>query len=301
MKLFTFHIALFFVWQTNAQGVRVENGFLNDSVKVGQPVQFYLTARYPAHLDIIFPDSTYNFSPFELLQKKYFTTRTVNQISYDSAVYELTTFEIGEKFTLSLPVFLVRAADTTKYYALADTIALQHLVKATPPDTIPLQKLPLKTNTQQQELPIHFNYVIAGFIIMVLAAVLLLCWVLFGKRIKAYFTARRLKKNYARFSAEFDNLLQQLHQQFRTATAEAATALWKKYVESLTGKPLTRLTTKEIYEMLKNDSIHDALRQIDRSIYGFEHRVTEPLESLKQQASRLFHEKLQQVEHGRVA
>lgn len=69
MKLFTFHIALFFVWQTNAQGVRVENGFLNDSVKVGQPVQFYLTARYPAHLDIIFPDSTYNFSPFELLQK----------------------------------------------------------------------------------------------------------------------------------------------------------------------------------------------------------------------------------------
>ncbi len=301
MRRLIFHITWLIVWQANAQEVKVSNGFINDSVKIGQPVYFYLTASYPAYLNIIFPDSSFDFSPFEFLQKNYFTTRTVDRISYDSTVYELTTFEIGEKFFLSLPVFLVRATDTTKYYATADTITLQALVKEIPPDTIPLQQLPLKANTEQQELLKNFNYVLAGIIIIVLATVLLLTWILLGHRIKAYFMIRRLKKNYARFNAEFDKLLGQLRHQFSAATAEAASGLWKKYVESLTGKPLTRLTTREIHKLLKNDPVNDALIQIDRSIYGFEHNAAGPLETLKQQADHFFREKLQQVEHGRIA
>lgn len=301
MKRLILHIIWLIVWQTNAQEVKITNAFVSDSVKIGQPVYFYLTARYPAHLNIIFPDSAYDFSPFEFVQKKYFTTRTVNRISYDSTLYELTTFEIGEKFSLALPVLLIRATDTTKFFAPPDTIVLQAVVKEIPPDTIPLQQLPLKANTEQQTLSFNFNYLLAGVIVVVLVIALLLIWISFGHSIKKYFIIRRLKKNYARFNAEYDSLLQQLHHQFRIATAEAAAALWKKYVESLTGKPLTRLTTKEIHELLKNDTVLEALREIDRMIYGFEHHSTGPLENLKQHAGRFFNEKLQQVEHGRIA
>lgn len=301
MRYLIFHITWLIVWQINAQEVKVSNGFVSDSVKIGQPVYFYLTARYPAHLNIIFPDSTHDFSPFEFVQKKYFTTHTVNRNSYDSTVYELTTFEIGEKFSLALPVLLIQATDTTKFFAPADTIALQQIVKDIPPDTVPLQQLPLKANTEQQTLSFNFNYLLAGIIAVALAITLLVVWILFGHRIKKYFIVRRLKKNYASFSAEFNNLLQQLHHQFSAETTETASALWKKYVETLTGKPLTRLTTREIHKLLKNDTVNEALMQIDRSIYGFERNAAGPLESLKQQADRLFHEKLQQVEHGRVA
>lgn len=298
MKHLIFCIALVAGGMAYAQKIKVANGFISDSVKIGQPVYFFLSAQNPSSLNIIFPDSSFNFSPFEFLQKKYFITRTINQTSYDSAVYELITFEIAEKFFLALPVYQLRHNDTTVYYAQADTIALQSVIKDLPPDTIPLPELPLKTNTEQQEVSANFNYILTGIIIVALLVVSFVIWKLFGRRIKNYLMVRRLKKNYNRFNAEFDKLLNELRMDFHTATAEAAAALWKKYVESLTGKPLTRLTTKEIQELLKDDAVSDSLRKIDRSIYGFEHIAAEPLESLKKQANRFFNEKLQQFTHG---
>lgn len=297
MKQFIISCALLTALQAAGQEIKVNNGFINDSVKVGKVLQFYLSARYPANLNILFPDSLFDYKPFEFIRKTYFTTRTVNRISYDSAVYELTTFEIAPQFSLALPVFHIRATDTIRYYAIADTIPFQAVVQNIPQDTVELQQLPLKTNTIQQQLSKHFNYVLAGLLVIALGIFIFIIWMFFGKRIKNYFIARRLRKNYKKFSIEFNSLLGQLREQFRTSTAEAAATLWKKYVESITGKPLTRLTTKEIHEILKNDGIHAALRQLDRSIYGFEQTTTEPLELLKKQADRFFQEKLQQFAH----
>ncbi|MCX7637445.1 MAG: hypothetical protein N2044_06310 [Cyclobacteriaceae bacterium] len=297
MKQFIFCFGLLAGLHASGQEIKVTNGFISDSVKVGRVLHFYLTARYPASLNILFPDSSFDYNPFEFIRKTYFTTRTINQMSYDSAVYELTTFEIAPQFSLALPVFRISATDTSRYYAVADTIPFQAVLQNIPQDTVALQQLPLKTNTIQQQLSKHFNYVLAGLLVIALGIFIFIIWMLFGKRIKNYFIARRLRKNYTKFSIEFNNLLGQLRKQFQTTTAEAAATLWKKYVESLTGKPLTRLTTKEIHELLKNDGIDAALRQLDRSIYGFEQTATEPLELLKKQADRFFQEKLQQFSH----
>src|SRR5690242_16983348 len=78
----------------NAQDVKVMGGFIADSLKVGEETAFYLSARYRSNLNALFPDSTFGFIPFEYQRKEYFPTQTENGISFDSAVYYLTTFEV---------------------------------------------------------------------------------------------------------------------------------------------------------------------------------------------------------------
>src|SRR6187455_220135 len=100
---------------TRAQEVRVHSGFLVDSLGIGDEGGYFLTARYPSELNILFPDSTYNFAPFEYARKVYYPTKTTNGQSYDSAIYYLSTFEIDKLQSLSLPVFQFTDLDTTTH------------------------------------------------------------------------------------------------------------------------------------------------------------------------------------------
>ena len=54
-------INLVIVWclwtGTQAQEVVLRSGFLQDSMEVGQEVDYWITARYPASLEVVFPDS----------------------------------------------------------------------------------------------------------------------------------------------------------------------------------------------------------------------------------------------------
>lgn len=297
IRVFVFVLMLLYGVKSPAQ-VEVKNGFLADSVKVGSPVKFFLAARYPAGQNIIFPDSSYNFSPFELVKKIYSPTITINQNSYDSAVYELVTFEVKDFFVLSLPVFHIQARDTLVYYPPPDTIWLQHTVKELPPDTVALSKLALKTNTTPLVLAQHFNYLLAALVLLVSGFIMAVLWLLFGKHIKRYLRKRKLRQSHLLFSREFTTRLGRLKGEFRVSVAEETVALWKKYMEGLTGKPLTRLTTQEIRHQLTDEQIFNALRQLDQSIYGHGNMAVQPLEMLQTKANEIFMQKLQEVSHG---
>ena len=78
----------------SAQEVKVDGGFVEDSLLIGQDVNFWITATYPVDLEMVFPDSIYNFSPFEFSSKTYFPTRTVDGAAFDSTVYTIQSFEI---------------------------------------------------------------------------------------------------------------------------------------------------------------------------------------------------------------
>src|SRR5262245_7231221 len=91
--------------------VHVTSGFIEDSLKIGEPGRFYLTARYPKALDVIFPDSSFAYAPFEFTGKYYAPTETSDGISYDSVIYSLSTFEIDRTQYLSLPVFKLNPQD----------------------------------------------------------------------------------------------------------------------------------------------------------------------------------------------
>lgn len=281
-----------------AQEIQVSGGFLKDSVQIGEPVGYYLTAAYPQALTVLFPDSTYSFVPFEFERKKISPTYTSGGISRDSVVYLLSTFEIDKVQYLSLPVFVTTARDCTVYTPIVDSIYLVELVTTLPPDTVSAQHLPLKTNTLYEKVFSQFNFIILIISIGVLLVSAVIVWIVFGNRIQKYFKLRRLQKSHSKFIQVFTDQFQQLSTLFSSEKAEAAISLWKKYLEQLEQRPYTKLTTRETIEMEPNEKLGINLKMIDRAIYGNQTSVNEPLEELKRFAEERFLKKLEEVKNG---
>lgn len=280
-----------------AQEVRVQGGFLSDSLGIGDEGAYYLTARYASDLNILFPDSTYDFTPFEYVRKVYFPTRTTNGESYDSALYYLSTFEIDRVQSLSLPVFQFREMDTVTHRSPRDSVRLIELVKLLP-DTLAVQNLPLKTNTAYQLVPLLFNYPLLLAVLAGLLVLALIGWLVFGKRIRKHYRIRRLEKSYQKFAEAFTRELEQLRRSFSPAHAENALVEWKRYMEQLEARPYTKLTTRETLRMENNDALGANLHTIDGAIYGHNTTVVEPLEGLRDFAHRRFAKKLEELKHG---
>src|SRR5688500_7456699 len=183
--------------------VDVHGGFLSDSLKIGEETAYFISARYPSNLTILFPDSTHDFVPFEYQRKAYVLTTTANGISTDSAIYYLTTFEVDRIQHLSLPVYVVHDQDCTIMQTPADSVLITQFV-AQVPDTVSVQQLPLRMNTAYQKVFYNFNFWLAVIIATALVLAILIVWIFFGKKIKRYFLARRLRKNHASFMETYN-------------------------------------------------------------------------------------------------
>jgi hypothetical protein len=275
----------------------VRGGFFKDSLRVGDQTGYYLTAEYPTTLNVLFPDSTFSFTPFEYDNKRYFPTKTTQGRSYDSVIYYLSTFEIDRIQSLSLPVFQVNPMDCTTYLSMRDTILLSELVKDLP-DTVTLKNLPLKVNRAYEDVPYTFNYLIAGIVAGVLVVLGLVTWVVFGKRIRKHFKLKRMLKAHHKFLETFNVQVDSIKSAFSSVTAESALSQWKKYMEQLEARPYTKLTTKETLQMEKNESLGRNLHAIDGAIYGHDTAVVESLESIRNFADRRFVQKLEEIKHG---
>ena len=280
-----------------AQEVEVRGGFLSDSLKIGEQTAFYLTARYPSNLNILFPDSTYSFEPFEYQRKKYFLTKTANGISADSTIYFLTTFEVGRVQRLSLPVYVVHAGDSTLIRTQPDSVLVTQLVVQVP-DSLTADKLPLKMNTAYQKVYYNLNFWLIVIIFGGLVALAVIAWLLFGKKIKRYFKVRKLQKNHALFSDRYNSFLSQLQSTFSRLTTESALVDWKKYMEQLESRPYTKLTTRETLRLINEPALTEPLNRIDQAIYGHDTTVMESLKNLKMFADQQFKRKMKEVQHG---
>ncbi len=283
--------------QAQAQDVSVRGGFLSDSLKIGEQTAFYLSARYPTNLNILFPDSTHGFTPFEYEDKEYFPTETTAGISADSAVYYLTTFEIDRVQLLQLPVYIVNTSDCTAVYSAPDSVLITQFVAAVP-DTVAAEQLPLKMNTAYQKVFRDFNTWMLIIILTILLALVLVVWIVFGKRIQKYFALKRLQRNHASFQNAFDVFLAQLRSAFSPPATESALFTWKKYMEQLESRPYTKLTTRETLHLVGKPELTEPLSRIDQAIYGHPATVVESLENLKRFADQQFQRKLKEVQHG---
>lgn len=281
-----------------AQDVQVNGGFLSDSLKIGEQTAFYLAARYPSNLTILFPDSTHSFAPFEYQHKEYFNTATTDGISRDSAVYFLTTFEVDREQFLSLPVYIVQQADSLAVESPSDTVLITQFV-AHVPDTVPTPDLPLKMNTAYQKVHYDFNFWMMVIIVTVVLVVALTIWLAFGRRIRKYFQARRLQRNYALFTDRYNALLAQVKSAFSPPATESALVTWKRYMEDLKAQPFTKLTTPETARLIHAPALSEDLRRIDKAIYGHDTAVVESLENLKAFAHQEYQRKLKEVQHGK--
>jgi hypothetical protein len=282
----------------SAQNVTVRAGFVADSIVIGDEVPFYLTATYSQNLNILFPDSTYAFLPFEYQRKKFFATRTADSVSYDSAVYYLSTFEVDTIQYLQLPAFVLHSTDCTIVYSTIDSIRLKELVTFPLPDTLKAENLPLLSDTHYRAVDWLLNYPVllyggGGLLVLLVAG-----WLIFGKRIRRHFIVKRLLKQHDSFNQSFNSYLQQIQQGFSATVAENTLGLWKKYMELLDTKPYTRLTTKETALLLNDTSLSEPLRTVDAAVYGHNTDVLQPLQQLREHAEKTFQQKLEQVTHG---
>lgn len=279
-----------------AQRVVVEGRFFADSLKIGEPVPYSLTARYPKELNLVFPDSTYNFTPFEFSRKVFLPTVTHNGLSYDSTVYYLSSYEIDSVQFAALPVFVIHPGDCTVLFPKTDTIYLKHLVENVP-DSLAAPQLPLKTQTSYLNVKWLLNYplllIIGGS--LVVAAVLV--WIFFGKRIRKYFQIKKLVRQHQQFCDRFNETVRQLSSSYSLATAERALSIWKQYLENLEAHPYTKYTSKEIVQVEKDQQLASALTVIDRMIYGGRSSDLHTFSALMDHSQNKFNQKLEAVRH----
>jgi hypothetical protein len=258
-KIFTYSILLFSFNFCHAQ---MKGYFLQDSVKIGEPVKYSLSFSHPSDMELLLPDSNYNFSPFEFISKEYFPTRTINTVSIDSAVYHLRSFEIDKKIALSLPVFIISEEDSIYQYATADTVYLKELIPGE------YKTLVLKENTSYNKVEKRYNYPYAIAIYGGSAIILLISFFFLGEPVKRRYRSFISRRTHLSFIRNYKRLEKEFVEFKNHSSIEQALSIWKTYLSKLEDKPINTYTTTEIISLFSKEDLKISLQTIDRAIYG---------------------------------
>lgn len=237
--------------------------FNQDTVEIGQLVQYTLVHHHAAAQEVVLPDGNYNFAPFEFVSKDFYPTYTKAGISTDSAVYTIRTFETQPVQQLALPVYVLQPDDTLAIYAKADSVVLRQLVKQV------TEPLPIKANTTLAPVEQRFNWPMLVLWVVASAVFLSLVWFIFGQALKRRYKLYRLRKDHLYFASRYNSHLDRFTKSGSSQSMEKAVALWKNYLTKLERSAINSFTTKEIVEYYHDDeNVNNALRLCDRAIYG---------------------------------
>ncbi len=289
-------LLIIFSLNTFAQTVIPKGGFNQESTKIGQEFSYSLSITYLNTKDIVFPDSLYDFSPFELNRKISFTTKSDSLFSYDSAVYFLSTFELDTFQTLELPIFMVTDGDSLVIRPGIDSIQLLHVVKEIP------DSIALLSNTSYSNVNLDFNYpyFIVGSIAVVLIGLIL--FFAFGKSIRRRIILYRLTKVHKKFMERFNSEIIKAESSNgkNTRPIEILVNDWKSYMEKLNKEPFTKLTTKEIAAIHTDNNLRKALSSIDKAIYGnfLEKKLADSFYYLRSTSEESYQHKIQGLKNG---
>lgn len=278
-----------------AQSVQVEAYFTQDSARLGERVGFVLKARYPETTQLLFPDSTYDFAPLILLEKKTFISHTEQGTTQDSAVYYVSNFSLEPSIYLSLPVYELNRYDSVTYFSNEAELKLKLTL-----DSIPQQPV-FQDNNVYQPLEKNFNWLLAA---LITGAVLILLGgmaLLFTNRIRSIFKRNREKLRWIQFERKFKKLSALLAQNPALELADEVIGLWKGYLESITDLPFQEWTSSEISDALNDQETFKALRAIDMIIYaGKEAKTEETTSYLLEVAKGKYQEELTQIRNERA-
>lgn len=289
----------------SGQGQRSLNGkFLTDSIEIGRPFQYSLMCRHLASTDVLFPDTARHFAPFRVQKVAVFATQTMatgaEAISRDSAVYTLVSFETDSLQALRVPVRVIHEADCTARWTQPDTVFLRSKLPtfALTDSARALVAPKLATETDLAPLQQEFNYtalVIGIAAVSLFGAVL---YGLFGKTITRRWKLYQLNRRHLRFLTEFNRLSRGINSFTASETANQAVVMWKLYLERLDAQPYTSLTTPELAERINDERIVNALREVDRMIYGgaFSSDSQPALRLLSEVATTIYHRSRDRVQ-----
>ncbi|MFY0607133.1 MAG: hypothetical protein JXR10_10475 [Cyclobacteriaceae bacterium] len=261
-KLFTL-IVLLTMLDLSAQKITLKGGFVEDSLKIGENINFWMSAKYPESFELILPDTTYDFTPFEFSRKEYFEGKIINGEIFDSAVYTLQSYEIDPVQYLTLPAFLIKEnGDSTRITMDTDSIYFYELIPQVTDTTS------LKTNIAYLDVSSQFNYPMMWIILGVLLILAIGGYLIFGSKVRKYFKLRSLRKAYISFSEQLTLNIRALKSSPDQELAEKTLSNWKMFLEKLEERPFSKLTTKEIMNLGFTSELNGTLKSIDRSVYG---------------------------------
>lgn len=253
-----------------AQEVSVKGYFLKDSAMLGERVGYVLKATYPSSMDILFPDSAFNYGSMDYLSKQTFTSYTLDSLTLDSAVYYLSNFSLESVKSYRLPVFEVLRYDSISHFPHE---ALLHLVLTISelPDVLTFQE-----NNAYQKIGQGFNYPMLVLILFVIIILVIGSYFLFGQKIREAWFVYLEKKKREKFLLQWQMAKDRLVHHPDLSSADELLGLWKSYMESLTGQPYREWTTTEIADHLTQPELVKNIRDIEIIIYA--DRVSENLD-----------------------
>ncbi|CAG5010576.1 hypothetical protein DYBT9275_04762 [Dyadobacter sp. CECT 9275] len=266
--------------------------FLSDSIDVGKPVFYALSFRHSQEKEVFFPDTTYNFAPFEVLSQKIFTSSTDEKGMLDSAIYQLISFDVAAAQVLQVPVFVFEKRDCTAVLSAPDTVFLKkedlnilESQKALTPDTV---LLPLNR---------EFNFSkLIGTLAMIIGIGGSIYWV-FGNDISKQWRLIKLQRRHLEYLRSFNRLLRNARDKGSIKDAEKAIIVWKNYLERLEKKPFATYTTREIMDNMPDENLAEALKNMDGMIYGQARskKMDASLEVLKAGATKIYRNRRRQI------
>lgn len=294
-KLGSILIATLLSFQSFAQELEVKGGFIEDEMMLGQEVTFWMTASYPTSLEILLPDTNYNFTPFEFSRKQYFETEIIDGKAFDSAVYFLQSYEIDAFQSLQLPAIGLHQKDSLAVSTPLDSLAFVELAPVVTDTTT------LLTDVKHLSVNRQFNYPLLYYILGGLAILLLIATLIFGKRILRYIKLRKLRKEYEKFSMRLTTYIRQLKQEPQPNVAEEALILWKNYQQRLDERPFATYTTRDILGLKFTKELEKPLKSIDRVIYGrkAEENLYQDFQQIEDFTQHRYSKKVAEIQDGK--
>ncbi len=266
--------------------------FVQDSIKIGDPITLISTLNYPLNVEIIQPDSSYFFNSFDFVKKRVFESISSNNIIFDSTVYYLQTFELDSIQSLYLNSYIISNNDSLEISSNNDSIKIISLVKEVNSKT--------KTNTFLEKLNTIFNsrkfLIVSGIVF----SLLLFLYLIFRKRINKYFKIKRINSETNIFNSEFDKILSSYLKTNDPKFLENLLLLWKRFMEKLSKKPYSSSTTNEISIFNKNDNSIGILKEIDKCIYSKNENILDinNINVLREESFKLSKEYINQLKNG---
>ncbi|MBD0405003.1 hypothetical protein [Flammeovirga sp. EKP202] len=253
--------------------------FNTDSIMLGEEVKYTLRFEHPADAEILFPDSTYNFAPFELLDKTYFPTRTINDISVDCVEYTLSTYDIDSVYELGLPVWIYTQGEKDSIFANLDGIFFKDLIQVMP------DSAQLYATVDYMPVSQEFNYPYLLIFIGILIVIGLVVVIGFGGKIKEYYRKKKLQKRYNQFLQDYGS---HLVDEMTVNNVEESVVIWKSFMASAVAIPIQAMTSKEAGQALHSKELEGQLKVLDRVIYAGqgEEEAKAILEGLKEWAKQ---------------
>ena len=273
------------------QEIKVEGNFIEDSIQIGNIVSYNLNVSYPNNIEVLLPDSNYNYSPFEYINKSYSSTINDSIYNYDEVNYKFTSFNLDSIQFLKLPVFIINSKDSLIMYSNTDSIFLMEFIKELS------DSLNVKSNTKFSLVDLAIDYTFITKIISFLILFLITFYLLFRKKINKYFKTRITKKEYNIFINKIEKLNDEIQNDFKIEKIELFLLLWKRYNEKVSKYPYSSLTTSEIIHLGIVNDIKENLNSLDNTIYGNKkmNDFKKNFIMLKKHSTKIFNNKLKEI------